>query len=130
MTHPSGRRACAMREGVRRLWGLRGGYTVYPSRMAMVRHSVSLLAGISILAIGLVASPLTIGIPPLHVGINAALAQGGHGGGGGAGLWVGGGPGARQGMGMQQSPMSPSPMQQGSMQQGPMQQGPMQEGPM
>jgi hypothetical protein len=96
--------------------------------MAETRLSVPLLAGISILAIGLAASPIAIDIHSMNVGNNTALAQGGHGGGGGGG---GGGPGgggghggpgagpgpgeqgARQGMGMQQGPMSQSGMTQG-----------------
>jgi hypothetical protein len=92
--------------------------------MIETRHSVSVLAGISILAIGLVASPIAIDLHPISVGDNAALAQGGHGGGGGGGGGGGpgghggaGGQGGRQGMGMQQGPM-----QQGSVQQGPMSQ--------
>jgi len=101
--------------------------------MTEARRSVPLLAGISILAIGLAASPITIDIHSMSAGDNVALAQGGHGGGGGGGHGGGGGAGggggpgghggpgagpgagdrgARQGMGMQQGPMSQSGMTQ------------------
>jgi hypothetical protein len=99
--------------------------------MVMTRRSVPVLAGISVLAIGLAASPITIDIHPMNVGKNAALAQGGRGGGGGGGGGMGGGAGggggpggqgAGQGMGMQQGPIQQGPMQQGPMQQGPMSQ--------
>jgi Putative peptidoglycan binding domain len=67
--------------------------------MTETRHSVPLLlTGISILAIGLAASPIAIDIHQMRVGNNAARAQGG-------GVPEGG---AHQPMGMQQGPMSQS----------------------
>jgi hypothetical protein len=103
--------------------------------MAMIgsKRSVPLLAGMSILAISLAASPVAIDIHPISVGDNAALAEGGDGGagaGGGAGVGGpggGGGPGgqagpgagpgagnqdAGQGMRMQQAPVSQGGMTQ------------------
>jgi hypothetical protein len=71
--------------------------------------SVAALAGMSMLAIGLAASPLALDLDPIDLGTNLALAQGG-GGGGGQGGGRGGRQGMGQGMGMQQGGMSQSGM--------------------
>jgi hypothetical protein len=66
------------------------------------RRSVPLLAGISMLAIGLAASPVAIDLHPIGIGKNAAFAQaagGGGGGGGGAGGAAGGATGGATGGG-------------------------------
>jgi hypothetical protein len=81
--------------------------------MRETRRSVPALAGISVLAIGLAASPIALDLHPIDLGANLALAQGGGGGGGGGGgreSGRGSRQGMGQGMGMQQGAMSQSGM--------------------
>ncbi len=118
--------ALALRsQDARRLCSVERRVSSRPWRLAMTeaRRSVPRLAGVSILALGLAASPIAIDFHPMKVGKNVAFAQGGGGGGGGGGPGghggsgagpVSGDQGARQGMGMQQGRLSQGGMTQQS----------------